>query len=104
MNYAPETQWVGGKYPGVIPKHMHHVVKKVRYVSRNPLGYKRQSIVDLARTNGPINAAEISDILRMPLDSVRSQLRIAFLQSLVSREEREHPNGNNRIMYYMGVI
>jgi len=103
MSYTPETQWVGGDYPGVTPKHLHRAAHKPRKQIQPTVGHKRQSIVNLARSNGPINAAEISDILRMPLDSVRGQLRIAFLQKLVSREEREHPNGNNRIMYYSGV-
>lgn len=26
MNYTPQTQWVGGEYPGALPSHMHNVL------------------------------------------------------------------------------
>jgi hypothetical protein len=99
MNYTPQTNWVGGEYPGVVPAHLHRVPKKVR----PNVGHKRRDIVAYARVHGPVCAVDIAAMLKMPLDSVRGQLRICCNQKLVVKEERQHSNKKNRIMYYSGV-
>ena len=101
--YQPETQWIGGVYPGATSTNLHQLIRKVRYVSGNSLGHKRKAIVEYVRLNAPCHAVEIANAVGYPLDSVRGQLRIAFLQKLVTKELRIHPNGNNRIAYYSGV-
>jgi hypothetical protein len=103
MTYTPETQWVGGEYPGATPKHLHRAAHKPRKQIQPTVGHKRQVIVDYVRLNAPCNASEISCAVGHPLDSVRGQLRISCVAGLVKKEMRIHPNGNNRIAYYSGV-
>jgi hypothetical protein len=103
MNYTPQTQWVGGEYPGVLPPHMHHVERAHRATPAQPFGYKRKAIVEYVCNHGPLSAVDISRAVGYPIDSVRGQLRTACNQKLVAKEERLHPNRRNRIMFYSGV-
>ena len=105
MKYTPQTQWVGGEYPGAIPKHLHQYTPKYPSSVKVPqkVGHKRRQIIEYVRLHGPCSAVEVSRALQQPLDSVRSQLKVAYQKKQVTREDRPHPNGNNRIGYYSGV-
>ena len=97
MSYAPETQWITGFGPVAQPAK-----RRVWKESLN-IGWKRKSIVAYATQHGGATAVLIAQELDMPIDSVRGQLRIAFLGGQVNRHEGMHPNGKNKIMYYSGV-
>ena len=103
MNYTPETTWVGGQYPGVVPSHLHQAARKHRPTPATPFGSKRKAIVAYVRSNGPLSAVDIALAVGYPIDSVRGQLRTACIQKLIGKEERLHPNRRNRIMFYSGV-
>ena len=102
MNYIPETNWIGGYYPGAVPAHLHDT-RKHRATPAQPFGYKRKAIVDYVCNHGPLSAVDISRAVGYPIDSVRGQLRTACNQNKVTKEERIHPNRRNRIMFYSGV-
>ena len=93
MNYAPQTRWVGGYYPGATPKHLHEEAPKV--------GHKYRAIVAYVKAHGPVSAVTIAKDLGMPLDSVRGQLRTACVEKDVDKTARLHPNRRNRINFYM---
>lgn len=101
MNYVPETQWVGGHYPGFIPVP----TKSIHWRQPNPptLGHKRMAIIEYARVHGPVSALVIATMLRLPLDSVRGQLRIILSRKLLAVEIRTHENRRNKINFYSGV-
>jgi hypothetical protein len=103
MSYKPETQWIGGEYPGATPPHLHRAARKPRKQIQPTVGHKRRAIVEYVRTNGPCNAMEVSCAVGYPLDSVRGQLRVARIAGLLAKELWLHPNGNNRIAYYSGL-
>ena len=96
--YKPETQWIGGTYPAATPRHLHCNTK-----GQPPLGHKRQAIIEFTRVNGPVSAVVISNMLRLPVDSVRGQLRITVQRKLLAIEVRMHANRRNKINYYSGV-
>ena len=96
-----ETIWIGGVYPGFIPAP----TKSIHWRQPNPppAGHKRMAIIEYARVNGPVSALVIATMLRLPLDSVRGQLRIILKRKLLAVEVRVHLNRRNRINYYSGV-
>ena len=99
--YKPETQWIGGTYPGFIPAPVQSI--HWRQPNPPPLGHKRQAIIEYARVNGPVSALVIATMLRLPLDSVRHQLRITVQRKLLAIEVRLHANRRNKINYYSEV-
>ena len=99
--YKPETQWIGGAYPGFIPAPVQSI--HWRQPNPPPAGHKRQAIIEFARTSGPVSAVVISNMLRLPVDSVRGQLRIIVRRKLLAVDVKMHPNGRNKINYYSGV-
>jgi hypothetical protein len=103
MNYTPQTNWIGGHYPGVLPPHMHHTARAHRATPQKPFGYKRKAIVAYVCGHGPVSAVDIAQAVGYPIDSVRGQLRTACNQKQVVKEERLHPNRRNRIMFYTGA-
>ena len=101
--YKPETQWIGGLYPGSNPPSVPTIVRKDRTKPTTARGHKRKAIVDYVRRYGPVPSVRVAAALGQQIDSVRIQLRYAFQLGLVAREERKHPTRNNRILFYSGV-
>jgi hypothetical protein len=69
------------------------------------VGHKRRDIIAFMHNNGPACAVDAAFALKMSLDSVRHQLRIICIKtpSPLAKEERQHPNGKNKIIYYTGA-
>ena len=99
MSYVPETQWIGGTYPGIKPKHYHFAQEKVLV----PWGDKRKAILVFLAANPNSSPTTISAALGYSVESTRSQLREMYTMKKVAREQHKRADGRSMESYYSGV-
>jgi len=106
MNYTPETQWIGGKYPGVkvlpLPKPPRAVdEKRVKtYFQPRP---SKNAILAVVRSRGPISIANIALSLGKRKNLVNMHLLDMQREGLVVKEYRKNKNNGHHQMFYSGV-
>ena len=106
MNYIPETQWIGGKYPGVkvlpLPKPPRVVdEKRVKtYFQPRP---SKNAILAVVRSQGPISITHIALALGKNKNLVNMHLLDMQREGLVVKEYRKNKNNGHNQMFYWGV-
>ena len=110
MNYTPQTQWVGGVYPGVLPTHLHHVKAEpvVQGRALRPLGRlqaspARNALLAAIKLHGPVSLAQLAEVLGKNTKTMYARILILENMRLVVKESRKNEHSNRRAMYYSGV-
>ena len=100
--YQPETQWIGGKYPGVrTPLPIKVVKKRVQtYFQPRP---SKNAILSVVRSQGPISISNIALFLSKRKNLVNMQLLDMQREGLVVKEYRKNKNNGHNQMFYSGV-
>ena len=104
MSYTPETQWIGGKYPGVRtpPTPVIKVAKKrvQTYFQPRP---SKNAILAVVRSRGPISISNIASSLGKRKNLVNMHLLDMQREGLVVKEYRKNKNNGHNQMFYSGV-
>lgn len=111
MNYVPQTQWIGGKYPGALPSHLHHhddVEKRIRERSLKPVpGVPLTPIVDLilsaVRANAPVTLKQLAAHVERSTKTVYARLTILELAGKITKELCKNTHNHQSSLFYSGV-
>ena len=110
MNYTPETQWVGGTYPGVMPPHLHHYVdveKRIRERKPRTTQFQPSPTIDLIlamiRERGPISLIQLVEVTGRSDKTVYARIVGLEKKWLVTKELRKNLHNHQRSFFYSGV-
>lgn len=104
MNYAFETIWVGGKYPGALPAHLHHLEPKARSSKARPQERTaKNEILAFVRRHGPVSIAATSVALCRAKQGVNAHLLALEKEKLVVKEFRLVSGSTQNHAFYSAV-
>ena len=108
--YKPETKWIGGQYPGVLPSPLHYyadVEKRIRKRKPRPLQIKPSPTLDLIltaiRTHGPVSLIKLVEVTGRSDKTVYARITILEKKWLITKELRKNPHNHQRSFFYSGV-
>ena len=110
MNYTPETQWVGGTYPGVMPPHLHHYVdveKRIRERKPRTTQFQPSPTIDLIlamiRERGPISLIQLVKVTGRSDKTVYARIAKLEKKLLITKELRKNAHNRQSSFVYSGV-
>jgi DNA-binding MarR family transcriptional regulator len=110
MNYTPQTQWIGGSYPGVMPPHLHHYVdveKRIRERKPRRTQFQPTPTIDLIltaiKTKGPISLIQLVEVTGRSGTTVYARVAALEKKWLITKELRKNEHNHQRSFFYSGV-
>ena len=110
MNYTPETQWVGGVYPGALPSHLHHhvdVEKRIRERKPRTTQFQPSPTVDLIlsliRASAPVSLVQLVALTGRSDKTVYARIAALEKKFLITKELRKNAYNHQKSFFYSGV-
>jgi len=108
--YKPETKWVGGKYPGALPPHLHHYVdveERIKKRKARPPQFQPSPTVDLIlaliRKNGPVSLIQLVGLTGRSDKTVYARIAKLEKKLLITKELRKNAHNRQSSFVYSGV-